>query len=182
MKARPWGTLSGPLLIESTRFKDDRGWFQEVFRASQAQALGLPPFVQENHSRSAKGVVRGLHHQLPPRAQGKLVRCASGRAFDVAVDLRRGSPTFGQHVSTTLDAAVPVAAWIPPGFAHGFQALDDGTDVVYLTTSEYDAALDRVIRWDDPAIGIRWPLAPGPVSPKDAQAPSLAKAELPEGL
>ncbi len=142
-----------------------------------------PPFVQENHSCSKAGVLRGLHYQLPPRAQGKLVRVVQGAAYDVALDIRRGSRYFGRWFGAELSAASKLQLWIPPGFAHAFIALEDDTHFLYKTTDIYAKDRERSIRWDDPALAIAWPL-PGRVSrplvaPKDAAAPTLADAELP---
>ena len=146
-------------------------------------ALGLPlagPFVQDNHSCSQAGVLRGLHYQLPPHAQGKLVRVVKGRAFDVAVDIRRGSAHFGRWVGTELSAGNRLQMWIPPGFAHGFLALEDDTHFLYKTTDVYAKDCERAIRWDDADIGIEWPLAPGArpqLAVKDALAPRLSAAD-----
>jgi dTDP-4-dehydrorhamnose 3,5-epimerase len=180
--------LPGVVQIEPTVFGDERGWFMESFNAPRFDAalreLGLPPappFVQDNHSCSAAGVLRGLHHQLPPHAQGKLVRVVRGAVFDVAVDLRRGSPTFGRWTGTELSAANRRQLWIPPGFGHGFLTLEDDTHFLYKTTAGYAKDSERAVRWDDPEIGIRWPLADGlapRLADKDAQAPRLADAEL----
>ena len=177
------------VLIEPQRFADARGWFMESFSAPKfAQGLadlGLPapaPFVQDNESQSAVGVLRGLHYQLPPHAQGKLVRVVQGSAFDVAVDIRRGSATFGQWTGAELSAQNLHQLWVPAGFAHGFMALQDDTRFVYKTTAVYARECERAIRWDDPAIAIDWPtLAAGPLpvlAAKDADAPLLADAEL----
>ena len=172
--------LDGIVLVDSTRHTDQRGWFQECFKQAEFAAAGIRgPFVQENHSRSALGVVRGLHYQLPPASQGKLVRCTAGEVFDVAVDIRGESPTFAKWYGTKLAATRSNLLWIPAGFAHGFQALADGSELLYLVTAEYEPRLDRSIRVDDPAIGIRWPLPPAGLSAKDRAAPTLAKAELP---
>jgi dTDP-4-dehydrorhamnose 3,5-epimerase len=183
-------SLPGVLLVEPVVFADDRGWFMESFNQPRWEAalreLGEPvppPFVQDNHSCSAAGVLRGLHYQLPPRAQGKLVRVVCGRAFDVAVDIRHGSPTFARWFGSELSAANRRQMWIPPGFAHGFVALEDDTHFLYKTTDVYAKDSERSIRWDDPALDITWPLPPGVSTPrvaaKDAEAPVLAKAELP---
>lgn len=181
--------LPGVVIVEPAVFGDDRGWFMESWNAGRfaegLRELGLPaprPFVQDNHSCSRAGVLRGLHYQLPPHPQGKLVRVVRGAAFDVAVDIRRGSPTFGQWVGVELDAANRRQLWIPEGFAHGFLALDDDTHFLYKTTDVYAKDAERSLRWDDPAIGITWPLkAIGTplVAPKDAAAPQLADADLP---
>ena len=181
--------LPGVLIVEPAVFGDERGWFMESFNEARwtagLAALGLPAprFVQDNHSCSQAGVLRGLHHQLPPHAQGKLVRVVQGAAFDVAVDIREGSPTFGQWFGIELNADNRRQLWIPPGFAHGFLALQDNTHFLYKTTDVYARDCERSIRWDDPAIGIHWPLPPGCtaplVAPKDAAAPLLADADLP---
>jgi dTDP-4-dehydrorhamnose 3,5-epimerase len=139
--------------------------------------------VQDNHSCSKAGVLRGLHYQLPPHAQGKLVRVVQGAAFDVAVDIRQGSPSFGRWVGVELSASNHRQMWVPPGFAHGFVALHDDTHFLYKTTDVYARDCERSIRWDDPAIGITWPKVAGVgtplVAPKDAVAPLLAQAEVP---
>ena len=166
------------ILLEPRVFPDERGAFFESYNARAfAEATGLDvAFVQDNHSVSRKGVLRGLHHQLPPHAQGKLVRVIRGAAYDVAVDIRPGSPSFGKWVAETLTADNRRQLWIPAGFAHGFLALEDGTEFLYKTTDFYDKASERTIRWDDPALGIDWPLRDVLVSPKDAAAPLLADA------
>lgn len=168
------------LIIEPRVFGDERGFFFEVWNSRSFAAAGLDlHFVQDNHSRSAKGVLRGLHYQKP-NPQGKLVRVIAGAAFDVAVDLRRSSPTFGQWVSVTLSAANKRLFWVPPGFAHGFLSLEDGTDFVYKCTSSYSPADEHSLAWDDPALGIEWPLEgiEPQLSAKDADGVSLACAEL----
>lgn len=180
--------LPGVVIVEPAVFEDERGWFMESFneaRFNQAlEAIGLPAaprFVQDNHSCSRLGVLRGLHYQLPPHAQGKLVRVVAGAALDVAVDIRSGSPTFGQWVGVELSAENQRQLWIPPGFAHGFAALREGTHFLYKTTDVYAKDCERSIRWDDPAIGIDWQLPPGTlpnVAAKDAAAPPLAQAQV----
>ena len=168
------------VVLEPRVFGDDRGFFYESFsERSFREAVGIDVrFVQDNHSRSARGVLRGLHYQLAPSAQGKLVRVVRGTVFDVAVDLRRGSPTFGRWVGAELSESNRRQLWIPEGFAHGFLALQDGTEVLYKATAFYDPARERGIRWDDAALAIRWPDAgPVSVSPKDAAAPAFADAE-----
>jgi dTDP-4-dehydrorhamnose 3,5-epimerase len=180
--------LPGVVLIEPAVFGDDRGWFMESFNAPRFDAalreLGLQPapvFVQDNHSCSQAGVLRGLHYQLPPHAQGKLVRVVQGAAWDVAVDIRRGSPTFGRWAGAELTADNHRQMWVPPGFAHGFVALEDNTHFLYKTTDVYARDCERAIRWDDPAIAIAWPLPAGVaprLAPKDASAPLLAEADL----
>jgi dTDP-4-dehydrorhamnose 3,5-epimerase len=170
-------SLPGVLLIEPKVFGDDRGFFMETYRAGMFRSIGVedPIFVQDNHSRSARGVLRGLHYQ-EPNAQGKLVRCTRGAIFDVAVDIRRGSPSFGHWFGLDLSDANKRMLWIPPGFAHGFCALEDESDLIYKCTRLYDAASDRSIVWNDPAIGIEWPIAEPVLSGKDANAPRLADA------
>ncbi len=180
--------LAGVVLIEPAVFGDERGWFSESFNESRFEGglreLGLPAprrFVQDNHSCSKAGVLRGLHYQLPPHAQGKLVRVVAGAAFDVAVDLRRGSATFGQWVGFELSADNRLQMWVPEGFAHAFMALQDDTHFLYKTTDFYARDCERAIRWDDPAIGIQWPLPAGLKAPlvaaKDAAAPLLTQAD-----
>ena len=174
------------VIVEPAVFKDDRGWFMESFNEARFHAelakLGLPaprPFVQDNHSCSSKGVLRGLHYQLPPHPQGKLVRVVQGAVFDVAVDIRKGSPTFGKWVGAELTADNHRQLWVPEGFAHGFVALTDNAHFLYKTTDVYAKDCERAILWSDPAIGIEWPLAglqPN-LAPKDAQAPTLALAD-----
>jgi dTDP-4-dehydrorhamnose 3,5-epimerase len=165
------------MLIEPIVFEDSRGhffeaWNQTIFDECAGRRV---TFVQDNHSRSKKGVVRGLHYQNPS-PQGKLVRCISGAIWDVAVDLRRSSATFLQWYGTELSAANRRQLWVPEGFAHGFLVLSDGADVLYKATDSYQADHDRVIRFDDPQIGIEWPAAvdPADLSVKDRNAPGLA--------
>ncbi len=168
--------LPGVLLLEPRVFRDDRGFFLESFNAARFAEHGLPTeFVQDNHSRSARGVLRGLHYQRR-QPQGKLVSVVRGEIWDVAVDIRDGSPTFGRSFAMTLDEDSRQLLWIPPGFAHGFCVLSDGADVLYKCTTLYDAADDRGIRWDDPALGIEWPIADPILSAKDRALPSLAEA------
>jgi dTDP-4-dehydrorhamnose 3,5-epimerase len=146
------------VIIEPRVFGDDRGFFLESWNQRSFAQLGLDlQFVQDNHSRSARGVLRGLHYQQP-NPQGKLVRVVAGRAWDVAVDLRAGSPTFGRWVGVELSAENKRMFWVPPGFAHGFVSLEDGTDFLYKCTAFYDPANEHSLMWDDPAIGIDWPL------------------------
>lgn len=174
--------LSEVLIIEPRVFTDRRGSFAETYNAkSFAEATGhLESFVQDNESQSAIGTVRGIHFQLPPTAQGKLIRVIEGSAFDVAVDLRRSSPTFGEWAGVVLSQQDHNQLWIPPGFGHGFLALTDPVRVVYKTTDFYDPATSRCIRWDDREIGIDWPIGTLPitVSEQDAAAPGLSEAEL----
>lgn len=169
--------LPDVVLVEPMVHEDERGWFYEAHKASAFAAHGIPErFAQTNHSRSTRGVVRGLHQQVAPAAQGKLVRCIRGAVFDVAVDMRPGSPTFGRHVCAELTEEDHRAIWIPEGFAHGFQALSGVAEVLYHATSEYAPACERTYRWDDPLFGIEWPLAAVLVSRKDAAAPLLRAA------
>jgi dTDP-4-dehydrorhamnose 3,5-epimerase len=168
------------VLLEPKVFGDARGFFLESYhRRAFRDATGLDvEFVQDNHSRSSRGVLRGLHYQLRC-PQGKLVRVSAGEVFDVAVDLRRSSPTFGKAVTFRLDADSKRMAWIPPGFAHGFLVLSESADFLYKTTDYYSAQDERALRWDDAALGVAWPLRGAPIlSPKDAAAPTLAAAEL----
>ncbi|MFV0371750.1 MAG: dTDP-4-dehydrorhamnose 3,5-epimerase [Azonexus sp.] len=166
------------LVIEPRVFGDVRGFFFESFNQQAfSAALGAPvEFVQDNHSRSACGVLRGLHYQLAPRAQGKLVRVVVGEVFDVAVDIRAGSPTCGQWVAEILSAENRKQLWIPPGFAHGFLTLSDMAEFLYKTTDYYAPEYERCIRWDDPDLAITWPAVQSqPVlSAKDAQGASFA--------
>lgn len=172
--------LPGVLVIHAPVHVDGRGFFTEVFHADRFEAIGLPTtFAQDNHSRSKRGVLRGLHFQLGA-PQGKLVRPVSGKIFDVAVDVRRSSPTFRQWVGVTLEAGDGRQLWVPSGFAHGFLVLSDSADVCYKCTSVHQPATSRAIRWDDPEIGVVWPLAPGvdPIlSDADARAAPLSSAE-----
>lgn len=177
------------VIIEPAVFADERGWFMESFNQHRFNqgltALGLPlprPFVQDNHSVSSAGVLRGLHYQLPPHAQGKLVRVVQGAAFDVAVDIRPDSSTFGRWVGVMLSASNHRQLWIPEGFAHGFVALEDNTHFLYKTTDVYDKASESSIAWNDPALGIQWPLSglTLSLSTKDEQAPTLDNARLPQ--
>lgn len=178
--------LPGVVIIEPSVFGDDRGWFMETFNqprfAAGLQDLGLPvprPFVQDNESLSRCGVLRGLHYQLPPQPQGKLVRVTHGTAFDVAVDIRRSSPNFGRWVGVELTAANRLQLWIPEGFAHGFMALEDDTRFLYKTTDVYAKDCERAIAWNDADIGIQWPAGLVPaLAAKDAAAPAFAQAEV----
>jgi dTDP-4-dehydrorhamnose 3,5-epimerase len=172
------------LLIEPKVFGDARGFFYESFNAQAFRAeTGLDvDFVQDNHSRSTKGVLRGLHYQLPPHAQGKLVRAVRGAVFDVAVDIRRSSPTFGQWVGAELTEENHRQLWIPPGFAHGFLVLSDTADFLYKTTGYYAATHERSVVWNDPDLLIEWPLQSigdrPALSSKDADAPAFSAAEI----
>ncbi len=171
--------IPGPLVIEPQVFGDERGFFLESWNAARFFALGLDlTFMQDNHSRSAKGVLRGLHFQNP-NPQGKLVRVVSGRAWDVAVDIRRSSPHFGKWVGVELSGLNKRMFWVPPGFAHGFVSLEDGTDFLYKCTALYEPADEHVLQWDDPALGIAWPLdgIQPQLSIRDQQAKPLALIE-----
>ena len=175
--------LAGVLLLEPNVFSDARGSFMESWNARTfAELTGTSTaFVQDNESVSAQGAVRGLHYQLPPHAQGKLVRVLRGAILDVVVDLRRDSPTFGQHHSIRLDDKSRLQLWIPPGFAHGFMALQAGTRVFYKTTHYYHHQSERAIRWDCPELKIAWPAlnVQPQLTDKDAAAPGFATAEIP---
>jgi len=168
--------LPGVVLVVPKVFTDDRGYFMETFKRSEFERAGLDlPFVQENHSRSSAGTLRGLHYQREPKAQGKLVRVVLGEIFDVAVDIRQGSPTFGRWVSATLSAENRLAIYIPPGFAHGFCVTSAEAEVIYKTTEEYAPEYEEGIRWDDPGLAIAWPVASPVLSPRDQRWPSLAR-------
>ena len=159
-------------------FGDDRGWFMETFNDEVFRRHGLPDaFAQDNQSSSKQDVVRGLHYQLE-RPQGKLVRCPRGMILDVAVDIRRGSPTFGRWTSVELSEENRRMLWIPPRFAHGFSVLSERADVVYKCTTQWHQASDRSILWNDPAIGIDWRVGNASLSPKDAAGRRLAEAEV----
>ena len=170
------------LLIEPRVFGDDRGFFYESWNPRAFADAGIAAtFVQDNHSRSRRNVLRGLHYQIE-HAQGKLVRAVVGEVYDVAVDLRRGSPNFGRAAGVTLSADNKRMLWIPPGFAHGFLALTETVEFVYKCTDYYDPTSERTVLWNDPALAIPWPLPPGVkplLAPKDAAAPSLSLAECP---
>lgn len=180
LDVRPLG-LDGVLEIRPRQFADERGFFSETWHAGQWRDAGIDlDFVQDNHSLSReRGVVRGLHYQLEPFAQDKLVRVTRGAVFDVAVDIRRGSPSFGRWVGATLSAADWNQLLIPKGYAHGFVTLEPDTEVQYKVTAPYSADHDRAIRFDDPAIGIDWPIEAGrlTLSAKDRAAPLLADAD-----
>ncbi|MBL6456711.1 dTDP-4-dehydrorhamnose 3,5-epimerase [Belnapia sp. T6] len=169
--------VSGPILVSSRRFGDHRGFFQEIYSARDFAALGITDvFVQDNHSLSAQvGTVRGMHFQLPPHPQAKLVRVLRGAVLDVVVDLRRSSPSFGQHVAVELSAANGQQLYVPVGFAHGFCTLEPDTEVAYKVTDYYAPDCDRGIAWDDPDLALPWPFEPGAVhlSDKDRRAPRL---------
>jgi dTDP-4-dehydrorhamnose 3,5-epimerase len=182
MKVTPTA-LPEVLVLEPRVFGDDRGFFLESWNARTFQdATGQDvQFVQDNHSRSARNVLRGIHYQMV-KPQGKLVRVAIGAVFDVVVDLRRASPRFGQWAGVELSADNKKQMWIPPGFGHAFLVLSESADFLYKTTEYWIGEHDRSLRWNDPALGIAWPLAPGTAAPllaaKDAAAPLLADAEV----
>ncbi len=172
--------IAGVLILEPKVFGDERGFFLESFNQKAFdEAVGRHvEFVQDNHSRSAKGVLRGLHYQLPPHAQGKLVRVTQGTVFDAAVDIRRSSPTFGKWVGVELSGENHRQMWLPEGMAHGFLVLSESADFLYKTTDYYAPNHERSILWSDPALGIAWPpleITPT-LSTKDASAPVLAAA------
>jgi dTDP-4-dehydrorhamnose 3,5-epimerase len=178
--------IDGPLLITPQVLGDERGQFLESWQRRRfAEALGLPlteapDFAQDNQSRSSRGVLRGLHYQLPPFAQGKLVRCVQGEIFDVAVDIRRASSTFGRWVGAHLSGDNHRQLWVPDGFAHGFLVLSDSAVVLYKASAYWNRDAERSIRWDDPALAIEWPFSPEAPPPslsdKDRLAPTLEEA------
>jgi len=180
MKATPTA-LPEVIVVEPRVFPDERGFFFESWQAAKFRELGIDAdFVQDNHSKSSQGTLRGMHFQLPPKAQGKLVRVIQGEVYDVAVDLRKSSPTFGRWVGETLSAENQKMMWVPPGFGHGFYVTSESAEFLYKCTDLYAPELARFVRWDDPTLGIDWPLVDGaaPVlSPKDAEAPLLGDAE-----
>ena len=173
MRAIPT-SLPGALLIEPVVHGDSRGFFLETFRADAQDTLGIhESWVQDNHSRSARAVLRGMHFSIG-EGQAKLVRCARGAILDVAVDIRRGSPTFGRWSAVTLDDVDHRQMYLPAGFAHGFMVLSESADVVYRCSSYYDPDLERGFAWDDPEVGIDWPGPPADLSTRDASAPRLS--------
>lgn len=168
------------ILLTPPRFGDERGFFSETFNAERLAAIGInQPFIQDNQSLSSvKGTVRGLHCQLDPHAQGKLVRCIRGAIFDVAVDVRTASSTYGHYVSATLSQYNWAQLWVPPGFLHGFCTLEAESEVIYKVTGRYDRAAERGVAWDDPELGIPWPILPGEavLSEKDQLLPPFDAA------
>lgn len=170
-------------LLATRRHADDRGWFSETYSAPRLAELGInTAFLQDNHSFSARtGTIRGIHFQSPPHAQAKLVRCSHGRILDFAVDLRRGSPTFGRHVVAELSRENGRQLYVPTGFGHAFVTLEDNTEVIYKVSATYDPSCDGGIIWNDPGIGIDWPLplAGAVLSDKDRALPTLAAFESP---
>lgn len=169
-------------IIEPAVFNDERGWFTESWQQQKfSQLVADVSFVQDNHSVSAKGVLRGLHYQVAPYEQGKLVRVVKGRAFDVAVDIRPASPTYGKHVAIELSESNKKMLWVPPGFAHGFIALEDDTHFLYKTTNFYNKSCERSLKWSSPLLDINWPLLPTlNINEKDDMAPDF-KFEKPAG-
>jgi dTDP-4-dehydrorhamnose 3,5-epimerase len=171
-------SLPGLLLIEPKAFGDDRGFFLEFYNRDSFKEFGLAePFVQDNHSRSKKGVLRGMHYQNNPTPMGKLVKCVHGRIFDVGVDVRKGSPTFGQWFGEILTGDNHKMLYLPPGFAHGFLSLEDDTDVIYACTNVYSPKDERAVVWNDPDLAIKWPLelvgGKALVNDKDQTSPGL---------
>jgi dTDP-4-dehydrorhamnose 3,5-epimerase len=167
------------ILITPKAFGDERGFFMESYKESEFKANGITfDFKQDNHSKSSKNVLRGLHYQLEPYAQGKLVKVVTGRIFDVAVDIRKGSPTFGNWVSAELSEENKQMLWIPPGFAHGFLSLEDNTNVLYKSTNEYNKESEGGILWNDPEIGIKWPVDKPILSEKDKKYTLLKKVDI----
>ena len=165
------------VLLEATAHGDDRGFLLEAWREDDWHALGVgPSFVQENHSRSSKGILRGLHFQVAP-GQGKLVRCSRGAIWDVAVDLRRDSPTYKRWEGVELSDSNHRQLFVPVGFAHGFCVLSEVADVAYKLTSYYDPATEAGIKWDDPEVGVQWPISEPQLSERDKSAPSLREIE-----
>ncbi len=170
--------IPGVQLIEPKVFPDGRGFFLETYKHSEFMEAGIPEhFTQDNYSRSEKGVLRGLHYQKAPHGQGKLIRCVKGSIFDVAVDIRKGSPTYGKWVGAELTEENNHLLYVPVGFAHGFQVLTAFAEVLYKCTSEYYPAADRGIIWNDPALAIAWPLPDPLLSKKDIVHPVLKNAD-----
>ena len=170
--------LGGVLVIEPRVFRDERGFFLETFQVERYAAHGIPAtFAQDNRSNSVRGTLRGLHFQ-EPQGQGKLVQVTHGTVFDVVVDVRRGSPTFGRWIGFELDGERATQVWIPPGFAHGFYVTSEQADFWYKCTTPYAPEYERSIRWDDPALAIAWPSRQPLVSKKDAAAPVLAEVRV----
>jgi dTDP-4-dehydrorhamnose 3,5-epimerase len=182
MKATPT-KIPDVVVIEPRVFGDERGFFFESFneKAFNAATGNSLPFVQDNHSKSVRGVLRGLHYQLPPKAQGKLVRVVQGEVFDVAVDIRKDSPTYGQWVAEVLSADNKKQMWIPPGFAHGFLTLSDTAEFLYKTTDYWAPEHERAIKWDDASLNIPWPLneMQPMLAAKDAVGAAFNAAEIP---
>ena len=170
--------IPGVILVQPQVFGDSRGFFAETYQEEAFHAVGITArFVQDNHSFSSRGVLRGMHYQCAPHAQGKLVRVAAGRIWDAAVDVRRGSTTYGRWVGAELSGENHRALWIPPGFAHGFVVLSETVHFLYKCTAPYAPQSERGFRWDDPAVGIDWPLRDVRLSPRDAALPPFAETE-----
>ncbi len=170
--------IPGPVLVRPRVFDDGRGFFLELYKHTDFAAAGIREhLVQDNYSKSVQGVLRGLHYQKSPRSQGKLVMCLKGGIFDVAVDIRRGSPHYGKWEGVELTEANRLMLYVPPGFAHGFQVLTETAEVMYKCTAEYSPSDDRGIIWNDPEIGIVWPLPDPILSPKDKLHPLLQDAD-----
>lgn len=179
-RATPFATMPDVVLFEPTVYADERGWFMETFKASEFAALGVPDaWIQDSAAlNTRRGILRGLHYQKDPKAQGKLVRVTRGECFDVIVDLRLGSPTYGKHVHTILSEENKRTVWVPPGFAHGYVTLSEQCELFYkFSRHEYSGAHYRAIRWNDPALGIAWPVKEPILSEKDAKAPLLAEVD-----
>jgi dTDP-4-dehydrorhamnose 3,5-epimerase len=169
--------IGGLILVKPRVFPDERGFFLETYKKSEFAANGIEgEFIQDNHSLSSKGILRGLHYQMPPYTQGKLVSVIGGRIWDVAVDMRRGSPTFGKWEGVELSDDNKHMFWIPPGFAHGFVTLSESVHLLYKCTAEYDKASERGMRWDDPDVAVAWPLRDVSVSARDAALPAFKDA------
>ena len=175
LDVEPLGSFAGPgpLVVTPRVHHDERGFFLERYKEEAYTPHGIGPFVQDNHSRSTHNVVRGLHWQLPPHAQGKLVSAVTGRILDVAVDLRHGSPTFGRWASAVLDDETHRQLWVPAGFAHGFLVLSDVADVHYKVTAGHARDAERSLRWNDPQVNVAWGVDAPTLSAKDAEAPLL---------
>jgi dTDP-4-dehydrorhamnose 3,5-epimerase len=173
--------IPGVLVVTPQRFADDRGFFSETWNESRFAAAGIPgPFVQDNHARSTdRGVVRGLHIQIGPNAQGKLIRAVRGAIWDVAVDVRPGSPTHGRHVGVVLSAENWQQLWVPAGLLHGYCTLEPDTEVIYKVTAPWDREAERGVIWNDPELALPWPIGPREAitSEKDRQLPRLADCE-----
>lgn len=172
--------LPGLILVEPKVFQDARGWFMETYKRGEFVQAGLDAaFVQDSYARSlGAGTLRGLHYQKDPAAQGKLVRVGVGEIYDVVVDIRKGSPTFGKWIGVTLSESNRRMLWVPPGFAHGYCALSEISEIAYKMTHEYSPTHERSIRWDDPTLAISWPTTKPLLSDKDLKAPLLADADI----
>ncbi len=166
------------ILVDPAVFSDQRGFFMETYKRSEFAAQGISEtFVQTNHSKSSRGTLRGLHYQKPPKAQGKLIRALVGEVYDVAVDIRKGSPTFGKWVSAALSAKSKKMLYLPAGFAHGFCVTSDDAEIEYMATEEYAPDLESGVIWNDPDLGIDWPIADPTLSPRDRAWPRLHAAD-----